>query len=72
MDEDPYNLSRPLIPGFIAEEVEEYYPTGCIKRNGEASDWDVRRIVPPMLALIQQQHKQIEELNNRLQILENK
>ena len=72
MDEDPYNLSRPLIPGFIAEEVEEYYPTGCIKRNEEAADWDVRRIVPPMLALIQQQHKQIEELNNRLQILENK
>lgn len=52
-----------LVCGFIAEEVLEKYPVACeFNRYGMPENWDVRYIVPPMLALIQEQHKDIEHL----------
>lgn len=59
--EDPkYNK---LVCGFVAEEVLEKYPVACeFNRYGMPENWDVRYIVPPMLALIQEQHKDIEHL----------
>lgn len=61
-----------LIPGFIAEEVAEIYPSAVIhdRETGEIESWDERRILPGMLALIQEQKKQIDELTARLERLE--
>ena len=65
--------SNKLVPGFIAEQVYEYYPIAVeLDEEGIPKDWNVRYIVPPMLALIQEQHKEIEELKQRVQELENK
>lgn len=52
-----------FIPGFIAEDVDKYYPIACDHNNeSEPEDWNFRYVLPPMLALIQEQHKEIEEL----------
>lgn len=49
--------------GFIAEEVEQIYPIACeYNHNGSPENWDIRYIVPPMLSLIQEQHRDIEQL----------
>ena len=66
--------------GFIAEEIHNVYPIACeYNENGEPENWNERYIIPPMLALIQEQHKDIEllkqenlDLQNRLSILEQK
>lgn len=60
---DPELWGEGLFPGFIAEEMLEVYPAAaCVDKNGNAVDWDVRNIVPPMLKLLQDQQKQIDEL----------
>lgn len=60
------------LPGFIAEDVAEIYPSAVIHDNkGKIESWDERRIIPGMLALIQEQHKTIEDLKTRLAKLEN-
>ncbi len=52
-----------LMLGLIAEDVEEIYPSATIHDNeGRVESWDVRRIVPAMLALIQEQEERIEKL----------
>ena len=49
--------------GFIAEEVAEVYPLGAeYNENGEPSSWWDRYLIPPMLYLIQEQHKDRESL----------
>lgn len=62
------------LPGFIAEEVEEIYPAATIHdpETGNVESWDERRIIPGMLALIQEQAKKIEELEERIKRLEEK
>ena len=51
------------IPGFIAEDVEKYYPIATEYNNdGDVEDWNVRMIVPPMLAVEQKHDKQIQLL----------
>lgn len=61
---------HPVI-GLIAEEVNEFYPRATIFNSyGVIENWDERYIIPPMLALIQEQQKKIEELENRIKILE--
>ena len=60
-----------VIPGIIAEDVEEIYPAATIHdENGNVESWDERRILPGMLALIQEQDKKIKELEARLAKLE--
>jgi len=67
-----------VIPGIIAEDVEEIYPSAVIyNESGEVESWDERRIIPGMLALIQEQDQkiknqeaEIEELKSRLEKLE--
>lgn len=57
--------------GFIAEEVDEIYPSACCyDRDGNPSDWGDRHLIPPMLKLIQDQKKKIDELEERLSKLE--
>lgn len=53
-----------LVPGFIAEEMEEYYPAAVdYNDDGLPERWNSEFLIPGMLALIQQ-------LNNRLDALE--
>lgn len=60
-----------LLPGFIAEEVAEIYPAAVIRdKDGRPESWDERRIIPGMLALIQQQEKKMEEYERRIERLE--
>jgi len=59
--------------GFIAEEVAEIYPIAAdYNKNGDVENWNDRYIIPPMLALIQSQKKKIDELEKRIETLENK
>ena len=66
------------IPGIIAEDVAEIYPSAAIyNEDNEVESWDERRLIPPMLKLIQEQHTKIEEqqaeiddLKQRLERLE--
>lgn len=51
------------IPGFIAEDIKEAYPVACeIDKEGQVTDWNERFIIPPMLALIQEQNQRIKRL----------
>ncbi len=74
-----YNEGHPLqyadmegqrLPGFIAEDVAEVYPSAVIHRDGEVESWDERRIIPGMLKLIQEQQERINDLETRLKALE--
>ena len=59
------------IPGIIAEDVEEIYPAATIHdAEGRVESWDERRLIPGMLALIQEQDKKIKQLEARLEKLE--
>ena len=55
-----------LKEGFIAEEVYEHYPAAIVMEDGKIETWGVREIVPPMLALIQEQNNRISELERRI------
>ena len=58
------------VVGFIAEDVKEYYPIACdLDEFGRADNWNVRFIIPPMLALIQKQKKQIDEMGMDISIM---
>ena len=55
------------MPGFIAEEVDELFPIAAIHdEEGRPTDWDARVIVPMMLKLIQDQHKEIEAIKAKV------
>jgi hypothetical protein len=53
-----------MIPGFIAEEVDQVYPIAADYVDGPES-WNDRMITPALLALIQ-------DLNKRIELLEGK
>ena len=62
-----------LVPGFIAEELFEIYPIATeLDGEGNPMDWNSRLMLPPMLKLIQDQAAKIEDLEQRLALLENK
>ena len=59
------------IPGIIAEDVEAVYPSAVIHNaDGQVESWDERRLIPGMLALIQEQDEKIKKLEARLTRLE--
>lgn len=65
------DMAGQTIPGIIAEDVEEIYPSAVIHNNdGEVESWDERRLIPGMLALIQEQQNRIADLESRLEKLE--
>ena len=66
------DMENQLLPGFIAEEVAEIYPSAVIRNvdTGEIESWDERRIVPGMLVLIKEQHYKIKEQEEKIQSLE--
>lgn len=54
-----------VVCGFVAEEVLKQYPVACeFNAYGMPENWDARYIIPPMLALIQEQHGKIEQLES--------
>ena len=58
--------------GFIAEQVNEVYPIAADRETGEPRNWEMRYMIPPMLALIQQQKKEIDILKEKVNALEQK
>jgi hypothetical protein len=56
---DTDDRSETLIPGFIAEEVDNIYPLAADYDNGQPESWNDRILVPGMLALIQDLYKEI-------------
>ena len=71
IDNDPDDqLYHKDIPGFIAEEVEEIYPIATLYTGELVHNWDERKLLPPMLSLIQEQHAEIEALKARVEALE--
>ena len=65
------DMKGKTLPGFIAEDVSEIYPTAVIYNEAkEVESWDERRIIPGMLKLIQEQHEEIENLKERISKLE--
>ena len=66
------DIKGKAIPGFIAEDVDKVYPSAVIHHpeTGKVESWDERRIIPGMLALIQEQQKTIEALTARVERLE--
>jgi len=64
------DMKGKTVPGIIAEDVEKIYPSATIHKDGQVESWDERRIIPGMLALIQEQDKKIQELENKLEKLE--
>ena len=68
-----FDMDNLLIDGFIAEDVNTHYPAAVIHNSaGEIESWDERRLLPPMLALIQELYTTIDELTSRIEQLENK
>lgn len=66
LDEDDQRYDT-LMNGFIAEEVAEAYPIAAdLDINGNVRDWNHRFLIPPMLKLIQDQHKEIELLKEQV------
>ena len=64
------------LPGFIAEQVDECYPIAVDHSKDESGTtqcdtWNERYIIPPMLALIQEQHKEIQDLKAEVSELKN-
>ena len=56
--------------GFIAEEVQQYYPIAVqYTDDGYAENWEERYIIPPMLQLIKNQHEDIEVLKQQVNSL---
>lgn len=58
--------------GFIAEDVAKLYPVGCGYVNGVPENWNVMEMVPGMLRLIQDQHKDIIKQSTRQDAVESR
>ena len=77
----PDGTEMPTVIGMLADDIDQIYPCACEydEETGEVINWLERYMIPPMLALIQEQHKDIESLKqenlalqNKLSILEQK
>jgi len=58
-----------LMPGFIAEEVFDIYPLAADIEDGKSDvveSWNERMMLPPMLSLIQDLYRQLEEIRNSI------
>lgn len=72
-DENDVRYKKDL-PGFIIEDLIEKYPIAVDKPTDEVKDWswNAQYLIPPMLKLIQDQHKEIEKLKIKIERLESK
>jgi hypothetical protein len=61
--DDRYDV---LVPGFIAEEVDEVYPLAAdYEPTIGTHTWNDRMMIPAMMALIQDLHKEINQLKGK-------
>lgn len=61
------------LPGFIVEDLVEKYPIAVdIDEEDKPFQWNEQYLIPPMLALIQQHKKKLDELELRLEAFEKK
>lgn len=58
--------------GFIAEQVNNVYPIAADRETGKPRNWEMRYMIPPMLALIQDHKKEIDALKAKIKEIENK
>lgn len=60
------------LPMFIIEDMDEIYPVAVDKPDEDVKtwSWNAQYLLPPMLKLIQDQKKQIDSLEKRLEALE--
>ena len=65
LGKDDCRYNKPL-SGFIAEDLHKVYPIAVDVEDGKCETWNERYIIPPMLALIQEQNKRIAELEKRV------
>ena len=66
LDDDNEDCHR-TIPGFYAELVDKYFPEAVVHdEKGRVDDWDVRKLVPAMLKLIQLQKEQLDRQEEQL------
>ena len=64
---------RKELPGFIVEDLVEKYPIAVdIDEEDKPFQWNEQYLIPPMLALIQQQKKKLDELESRMEAFEKK
>ncbi|MBI2507651.1 tail fiber domain-containing protein [Candidatus Woesearchaeota archaeon] len=68
---ESYLPNAPRQAGFIAEEVANVSSLFVLYENGEPLNVEYSRLTALLTKAIQDQQKQIEELNNRIEILEN-
>lgn len=59
-----------MLPGFIAEEVEDHYPIAVDYSEGQPQSWNERFIVPGLLSLIQNLNQELINIKSRLDALE--
>lgn len=67
-DDDNGNLHI----GFIAEDIDRLFPTGCNYKDGQPENWNVMEVVPAILKLVQEQNKAINELKAEIDELKKK
>lgn len=61
--EDGDDLKDKTVIGFMADEVASIYPRACAyDKDGVPTSWNPNVMIPAMLALIQKQKQEIEEL----------
>lgn len=62
----------PTYIGFIAEDVAKYYPPAARwnENHTEVDTWEISDMFPAVVKLIQDQHKEIEQLKERIYTLE--
>lgn len=61
--EDGDDLKDKTVIGFMADEVASIYPRACAyDKDGMPTSWNPNVMIPAMLALIQKQKQEIEEL----------
>lgn len=59
------------IPGLISDDVYKKYPIACnLDDEGRPEMWEINILFPASLKLIQDQHKEIEDLKTRVAKLE--
>lgn len=58
-------FANKAIPGFYAEDVYQAFPEAAqLNPDGTVEDWNYRMMIPTMLKLIQEMHKEIKALKS--------
>ena len=59
---------RKTLPGFIIENMEEVYPIAVDKPSDNVQEWswNAQYLIPPMLKLIQDLRKEVDELKEKV------